>query len=89
MHLPAASALYQTGACVQLIERALAQVLRYLADTASAPHTTAGASPSFYSVALDPLDASTIIDANFAVGTIFAIWESNTLVNVTGRLVAF
>jgi len=37
------------------------------------------------SVTLDPIDASTIIDTNFAVGSIFAIWGTPTLVNVTGR----
>jgi len=41
--------------------------------------------PPLFSVALDPLDASSIIDSNFAVGTIFAIWERPSLVNVTGR----
>ena len=46
--------------------------------------SSARSQPAF-SVALDPLDASSIIDANFAVGTIFAVWKSSTLVNVTGR----
>jgi len=30
-----------------------------------------------FSVAFDPLDGSTIIDTNFAVGTIFGIWPGN------------
>ena len=38
-----------------------------------------------YSVSFDPLDASSIIDTNFAVGTIFAVWRSPSLLNVTGR----
>jgi sedoheptulose-bisphosphatase len=41
--------------------------------------------PPMYSVALDPLDSCSIIDANFAVGTIFGVWETTSLVNVTGR----
>lgn len=38
-----------------------------------------------YSVAFDPLDGSSIIDTNFAVGTIAGIWPGNTLVGVTGE----
>lgn len=38
-----------------------------------------------YSVAFDPLDGSSIIDANFAVGTIMGIWPGSTLLNRTGR----
>jgi len=42
--------------------------------------------PAKYAVVLDPLDGSSIIDTNFAVGTLFSIWSSPTsLVNVTGR----
>ena len=41
--------------------------------------------PLMYSVALDPLDACSIIDTNFAVGTIFAVWARPSLHNVTGR----
>ncbi|CAM9226129.1 unnamed protein product [Phaeothamnion confervicola] len=41
-----------------------------------------------YSVAFDPLDGSSIIDTNFAVGTIFGIWPGNRLVGVTGRQLA-
>jgi len=43
----------------------------------------------FYSVTFDPLDGSSIIDANFAVGSIFSIWPSTskckliTLSNIT------
>lgn len=36
-------------------------------------------------VTLDPIDASSIMDTNFAVGSIFGIWDSPALVNVTGR----
>mmetsp|Transcript_28592 Transcript_28592/g.46340 ORF Transcript_28592/g.46340 Transcript_28592/m.46340 type:complete len:391 (+) Transcript_28592:92-1264(+) len=38
-----------------------------------------------YSVAFDPLDGSSIIDTNFAVGTIFGVWPGKELVGVTGR----
>ena len=38
-----------------------------------------------YSVAFDPLDGSSIIDANFAVGTICGIWPGRGLVGRTGR----
>merc|ERR1712146_229298 len=37
-----------------------------------------------YSVAFDPLDGSSIIDTNFAVGTIFGIWPGSKLVGVKG-----
>ena len=38
-----------------------------------------------FAVAIDPLSGSSIIDTNFAVGTIFGIWRGSTLQNVTGR----
>ncbi|GAB5361699.1 hypothetical protein AAMO2058_000735200 [Amorphochlora amoebiformis] len=37
-----------------------------------------------YSVAFDPLDGSSIIDTNFAVGTIFGIWPGARLTGVKG-----
>lgn len=40
---------------------------------------------SGYSVAFDPLDGSSIIDVNFAVGTIIGVWPGNGLLNRTGR----
>lgn len=40
---------------------------------------------SGYSVAFDPLDGSSIIDTNFAVGTIAGIWPGGTLVGVDGH----
>jgi len=38
-------------------------------------------------VTFDPLDGSSIIDVNWAVGTIFAVWpaESNNLIGYTGK----
>lgn len=38
-----------------------------------------------YSVAFDPLDGSSIVDANFAVGTIMGIWPGNGLLNRKGK----
>lgn len=37
-----------------------------------------------YSVAFDPLDGSSIIDTNFAVGTIFGIWPGSKLTGIKG-----
>jgi sedoheptulose-bisphosphatase len=39
---------------------------------------------SGFSVAFDPLDGSSIIDANFAVGTILGIWPGRGLLGRTG-----
>lgn len=36
-------------------------------------------------MAFDPLDGSSIIDTNFAVGTIFGVWPGSRLVGVSGR----
>ena len=38
-----------------------------------------------YSVAFDPLDGSSIVDCNFAVGTIVGIWAGNGLLNRLGK----
>lgn len=35
-------------------------------------------------VAFDPLDGSSIIAANFAVGSIFGIWPGGSLLGMTG-----
>lgn len=40
---------------------------------------------SGFSVAFDPLDGSSIVDCNFAVGTILGIWPGNGLLNRCGR----
>jgi fructose-1,6-bisphosphatase len=36
-------------------------------------------------VTFDPLDGSSIIDTNFTIGSIFAIWPEGDLNNMTGR----
>ena len=38
-----------------------------------------------FSVAFDPLDGSSIVDCNFAVGTIIGVWPGNGLLNRCGR----
>ena len=38
-----------------------------------------------YSVAFDPLDGSSVIDTNFAVGTIFGVWPGDKLTGISGR----
>jgi fructose-1,6-bisphosphatase len=37
-----------------------------------------------YCVAFDPLDGSSIVDTNFAVGTIFGVWPGDKLKDITG-----
>lgn len=38
-----------------------------------------------YAVAFDPLDGSSVIDTNFAVGTIWGIWPGDKLTGINGR----
>ena len=39
-----------------------------------------------YTVTFDPIDGSTVMDANFSVASVFAIWESKgQLDGLTGR----
>ena len=45
--------------------------------------TSVGTGP--FSLGCDPLDGSSIIDANFSVGSIYGIWPGSTLVGRTGR----
>uniref|UniRef100_A0A7S1ZSA7 Fructose-bisphosphatase n=2 Tax=Ditylum brightwellii TaxID=49249 RepID=A0A7S1ZSA7_9STRA len=40
---------------------------------------------SVFSLGFDPLDGSSIIDANFSVGSIFGIWPGKGVLNRTGR----
>ena len=41
-----------------------------------------------FSVAFDPLDGSSVIDANFSVGTIFGVWPGRGLVGRSGKEIA-
>lgn len=36
-------------------------------------------------VAFDPLDGSSLVDVNLAVGTVFGIWDSHTFIGITGK----
>ena len=47
--------------------------------------TVADAATAGFSVAFDPLDGSSIVDANFAVGTIVGVWPGNGLLGRKGR----
>ncbi len=38
-----------------------------------------------FSVSYDPLDGSSLVDANLAIGSIFGIWEGDQLMGTTGR----
>ena len=78
------AALERTGG-VSVASSESDNVLRSLAPFAPTPPADGRPSPPLLSVSLDPIDASSIIDANFAVGTIFGVWESPSLLNVTGR----
>lgn len=46
---------------------------------------SSSSSKSFYSLGFDPLDGSSIIDANFSVGSIFGIWPGKGVLGRTGR----
>ena len=64
------------------------QLMRHLQVAPTLEEASEGSlppSPPFFSVSLDPLDGASIIDTNFAVGTIFAVYRGSTLRNVTGR----
>lgn len=58
--------------------------LVFIASSEENP-TSISCGGSNYCVAFDPLDGSSIVDANFAVGTIVGIWKGTTLLNRTGR----
>ena len=38
-----------------------------------------------YIVSIDPIDGGTIIDANYAIASIFGIWKQNDINGCTGR----
>lgn len=38
-----------------------------------------------YTVTFDPIDGSGVIDSNFAVASVFAIWKSKDINGLTGR----
>jgi len=53
--------------------------------TSGSTTSTADDDGPWYSVGFDPLDGSSIIDANFSVGSIFGVWEGKHLLGRTGR----
>jgi len=38
-----------------------------------------------YMVTFDPIDGSSVIDSNFAVASVFAIWKTKDINGMTGR----
>lgn len=47
--------------------------------------SSSGEQPGSFSLGFDPLDGSSIIDANFSVGSIFGIWPGKGVLGRTGR----
>jgi len=56
-----------------------------VASSEEQPIEVALAEEGEFSVAFDPLDGSSLVDSNLAVGTIFGIWKSKTLLGQTGN----
>lgn len=54
-------------------------------SSSSSTSTTNEDEGPWYSIGFDPLDGSSIIDANFSVGSIFGIWPGKGLLGRTGR----
>jgi sedoheptulose-bisphosphatase len=54
-------------------------------DVRPSSSTTTEDDGPVYSIGFDPLDGSSIIDANFSVGSIFGIWPGKGLLGRTGR----
>mmetsp|Transcript_2952 Transcript_2952/g.8302 ORF Transcript_2952/g.8302 Transcript_2952/m.8302 type:complete len:400 (-) Transcript_2952:2319-3518(-) len=54
-------------------------------ETDVKPASTQLTEEEMFSLGFDPLDGSSIIDANFAVGSIFGIWPGKGVLNRTGR----
>ena len=58
---------------------------RRLIEESEAMNNGGHAAAKLFSVAFDPLDGSSIVDANFTVGSIFGVWPGKTLKNRCGR----
>ena len=54
-------------------------------ETDVSPASSSSSEGNVFSVGFDPLDGSSIIDANFSVGSIFGIWPGRGVLNRTGR----
>jgi len=59
------------------------QVYNTAASEETPVETPVGKGP--YVIAFDPLDGSSIIDANFSVGSIYGLWEGTSIIGRTGR----
>lgn len=68
-------------------DQALFSSLQGLAKHAVSEETTTpqALGGEHYWVSFDPLDGSSVIDTNFSVGTIFAVWDTQDLIGSTGR----
>jgi fructose-1,6-bisphosphatase len=38
-----------------------------------------------YTVTFDPIDGSSVIDSNFSVASVYAVWETKDINGLTGR----
>jgi sedoheptulose-bisphosphatase len=56
-----------------------------LASSEETPEEICCGAENGFSVAFDPLDGSSIVDANFAVGTICGVWPGRGLMGRFGR----
>lgn len=72
----------ETDAAVFAALRRCGAVALASSEESPADHDLGG---SGYSVAFDPLDGSSIVGANWAVGSIFGVWPGSSLVGRTGR----
>ncbi|CAG9465704.1 unnamed protein product [Pedinophyceae sp. YPF-701] len=73
-----------------LADKILFESLRYSGACATAcseevPEPVPMTAGAPYSVAFDPLDGSSIVDTNFAVGTIFGVYKGAELKDINGR----
>lgn len=67
-----------------LVSSMLEQALTIFGRNGAAVGEEAEAEAKF-SVAIDSLDGVSIVDTNFAVGTLFSVWRAPSVLNVTGR----
>ena len=59
--------------------------IQYNRNADNSKDVSTGTESNGYSIAFDPLDGSSIVDANFAVGTIAGIWPGKGLLNRRGK----
>jgi len=82
-------ALYKSCVCLYLTSHSSAirnsGVVHVAASEENPIEVECGGSGDGFSVAFDPLDGSSIVDANFAVGTIVGIWPGRGLLGRRGE----